>query len=65
MEREVILDKDKITEILYNNHTAPGQGSHSGITATAKKITRHFWWKGVYSDVQKYVSTFLKLISNI
>jgi hypothetical protein len=41
--REVITSVERVQEILRHNHSVP-MGGHSGVTATVKKISKHYWW---------------------
>lgn len=41
-------------EIIRNLHNG-GEGGHSGITATIKRISGIFWWPGLVEDITKWV----------
>ncbi|KAK7089327.1 hypothetical protein V1264_025122 [Littorina saxatilis] len=54
--REVITTVERVQEILRHNHSVP-MGGHSGVTATVKKISKHYWWNGIQRDVEAFIST--------
>ena len=44
-----------VLNYLYQNHNTPG-AAHGGITATSKRIARHYYWPTLLADVKRYVS---------
>ncbi|KAK7099417.1 hypothetical protein V1264_003559 [Littorina saxatilis] len=54
--REVITSRQRVHDILYQNHSS-AVGGHSGIGATRKKISQKFWWNGMQKDVEEYVAS--------
>ena len=58
-----ILFNDKLcipqslkSRVLKLAHDHPSSG-HRGVLATQKRVSRHFYWVGLYEDVRKYVVT--------
>ncbi|KAK7099418.1 hypothetical protein V1264_003560 [Littorina saxatilis] len=55
-KREVLTSVERIDEIIRLAHS-PTTGRHFGVTGTATKISKRYWWKGIYKDVITYVSS--------
>ena len=51
IRQKIITDEKEKEKILWQVHSAPHAG-HSGVNATADKITPRFYWKGVKGDVK-------------
>ncbi|KAL3694970.1 hypothetical protein R1sor_008621 [Riccia sorocarpa] len=54
----VVDDEDTKLELLKECHEALWAG-HRGVWATYMKLKEHYWWKGMYSDVDKFVGSCL------
>ncbi|KAL3682085.1 hypothetical protein R1sor_000107 [Riccia sorocarpa] len=54
----VVDDEDTKMELLKECHEALWAG-HRGVWATYMKLKERYWWKGMYSDVDKFVGSCL------
>ncbi|KAL3702114.1 hypothetical protein R1sor_020136 [Riccia sorocarpa] len=54
----VVDDEDTKLELLKECHEALWTG-HRGVLATYMKLKERYWWKGMYSDVDKFVGSCL------
>ncbi|KAL3699107.1 hypothetical protein R1sor_017129 [Riccia sorocarpa] len=54
----VVDDEDTKLELLKECHEALWAG-HRGVWATYMKLKERYWWKGMYSDVDKFVGSCL------
>ena len=54
---QMVIPKSLISEILHWFHESPVTGTHLGITKTYDKISRKYFWKGLYNDVKFYVKS--------
>ncbi|KAL3684474.1 hypothetical protein R1sor_002496 [Riccia sorocarpa] len=54
----VVDDEDTKLELLRECHEALWTG-HRGVWATYMKLKERYWWKGMYSDVDKFVGSCL------
>ncbi|KAL3696074.1 hypothetical protein R1sor_010150 [Riccia sorocarpa] len=55
----VVDDEDTKLELLKECHEALWAG-HRGVWATYMKLKERYWWKGMYSDVDKFVGSCLR-----
>ena len=46
-------------DILAAYHDELGAGCHQGISKTYAKIKKYYYWKGLYADVERYVTNCL------
>ncbi|KAL3695501.1 hypothetical protein R1sor_009577 [Riccia sorocarpa] len=55
----VVDDEVTKLELLKENHESLWEG-HRGVWGTYTKVKERYWWKGLYRDVDKFVSSCLQ-----
>ena len=53
-EVKMCIPRALVPNYLYQSHDTPG-AAHGGITATAKRLARHYYWPTLLADVKRYV----------
>ena len=56
MPLRVVGDSETKTQVLKEFHDSLWAG-HRGVWATYTKIKERYWWKGLYKDVEEFVSS--------
>ena len=52
--KQLCVPRSKHKEVLKRAHDAPSSG-HPGVNGTQKRVARHFYWHGMYKDINDYV----------
>lgn len=56
MNWKIVIPKEHILDTIRSNHDDINSG-HLGIHKTLRKLKQHYFWKGMFSDVQKYLAS--------
>lgn len=56
-KRKVVHDKEEANQIFRECH-ASTFGAHCGVTKTRDAVCKWFYWPGMTTDIDKWVSTF-------
>lgn len=51
---KIVIPKEHILDTIRSNHDDINSG-HLGIHKTLNKLKQHYFWKGMFNDVQKYI----------
>ena len=54
MDRRVCFPMDLVSKVLHEMHSSPLSG-HLGVLKTYDKVSKSFYWKGIWGDVKKFV----------
>ena len=59
IHRKLVVPKTLVTSVLYHIHGS-GVAGHPGSTRSQSRASRLFWWKGMRSDIRRWVGACLR-----
>ena len=59
IHRKLVVPKTLVTSVLYHIHGS-GVAGHPGATRSHSRASRLFWWKGMRSDIRRWVGSCLR-----